>query len=57
MKENPLAFDNKGMLRNAPTREIQQRIIAGRIGELQRQIAGQQANLRAVEQQLRKGVK
>jgi RHS repeat-associated protein len=53
-KQNPLAHDNKGTLKNAATGEIRQKIFQGRIGELERQIAGQQANLRAVEEQLKK---
>jgi hypothetical protein len=35
---NPDAFDNQGLLRNAPTPEIRQRIIDGRIRHLQNEI-------------------
>lgn len=35
---NPDAFDNKGILKNAPTEEIRQRIIDGRIRHLQHEI-------------------
>lgn len=37
-KANPFAFDNKGLLRNAPSDEIRQKIIAGRIRKLEGQI-------------------
>jgi len=35
---NPDAFDNQGVLKNAPTPEIRQKIIDGRIRHLQQEI-------------------
>jgi predicted RNase H-like nuclease (RuvC/YqgF family) len=35
---NPDAFDNKGFLRNAPSEEVRQSIIQGRINHLQHKI-------------------
>lgn len=37
-KANPDAFDNKGFLKNAPTDEIRERIINGRIKHLEDEI-------------------
>lgn len=39
-RANPDAFDNEGRLKNAPTPEIRQRIIDGRIKHLQKEIDG-----------------
>lgn len=36
--KNPDAFDNQGLLRNAPTPEIRQRIIDGRVRHLEQEI-------------------
>ena len=35
---NPDAFDNQGLLKNAPTPDIRQKIIDGRIRHLQQEI-------------------
>ena len=37
-RANPDAFDNKGILKNAPSPEVRQRIIDGRIAHLEREI-------------------
>lgn len=37
-RANPMKFDNKGILRNAASPEIRQKIIEGRIGKLQKEI-------------------
>ncbi len=37
-RRDPDAFDNQGLLRNAPTQEIRERIIQGRIRHLEREI-------------------
>jgi hypothetical protein len=37
-RENPDAYDNQGILKNAPTPEIRQRIIDGRIRHLEAEI-------------------
>ena len=37
-RENPDAFDNQGLLRNAPTQEIRDKIIQGRIQKLEREM-------------------
>jgi hypothetical protein len=39
-KRNPDAFDNKGFLKNAPSQEIRERIIEGRIQHLEGEIRG-----------------
>jgi predicted outer membrane protein len=36
--KNPDAFDNKGFLRNAPSQEVRERIIQGRIRHLENEI-------------------
>jgi hypothetical protein len=47
-KSNPLGHDNLGVLKNAPSPEIRQKIIEGRIRELESQIAKQEGELRKV---------
>ena len=37
-KANPLKYDNKGILKNAPTEQIRQQIVNGRILKLEREI-------------------
>ena len=37
-KQNPDKFDNKGFLKNAPTNEIREKIIQGRIKHLEDEI-------------------
>lgn len=37
-KANPLKFDNKGLLKNAPSDQIRQQIIEGRILKLEKEI-------------------
>ena len=48
-EENPDAYDNDGRLRNAPSQEIREKIIQGRIKELTRQINRQSTDLGSVE--------
>lgn len=48
-KENPLAHDNNGRLKNAPSKEIQQKIIQGRIDQLEKQIRRQTNDLELIE--------
>jgi hypothetical protein len=36
---NPNAYDNLGFLRNAPTEQIRQQIIQGRVGHLEHEMA------------------
>lgn len=50
---NPEAFDNKGILKNAPTPEIRQKIIDGRINQLQKQINKQQGELNKINELLK----
>ncbi len=45
--KNPDAYDNKGLLKNA-TSEIREKIINGRINELQNQITKQQGELNKI---------
>jgi hypothetical protein len=44
-KANPDAFDNKGVLRNAGSPEIRDKIIAGRVRTLQQDIGKQRSEL------------
>jgi hypothetical protein len=44
-RTNPDAVDNQGFLRNAPTEEIRQRIIRGRIRHLEKEIETFQKNI------------
>jgi len=44
-RTNPFAHDNRGLLKNATSDEIRQRIIEGRIKVLERQIAKQKGEL------------
>ena len=37
-RKDPYAFDNKGILKNAPNQKVRDRIIGGRIEHLQREI-------------------
>lgn len=43
--KDPYGHDNKGILENAPTQEIRDKIIQGRIDALQKQINKQQGEL------------
>ena len=47
-KANPLAHDNKGLLRNAPTDATRDNLIAGRVKVLEGQIAKQEGELAKV---------
>lgn len=49
---NPMAHDNKGILANAPSDAIRERIIAGRIKALEGQIAKQEAELAKINKLL-----
>ncbi len=49
---DPMAHDNQGLLANAPTPEIQQKIYEGRINQLQKQINRQQTDLQTIRQEL-----
>jgi hypothetical protein len=44
-RKNPDAFDNEGILQNAPNDAVRQRIIEGRIRHLEREIRGFQQQL------------
>ena len=44
-KENPDAFDNKEMLKDAPSEEIRQKIIEGRIKHLETEISNFQKSI------------
>lgn len=37
-RKNPDAFDNKGFLKNAPSQEVRDRIIQGRVNHLEQEI-------------------
>jgi len=45
-RQNPEGFDNKGVLKNAPSPEIRQRIIEGRIKHLEKEIQAFEKNIR-----------
>jgi hypothetical protein len=49
---NPDAYDNEGILKNAPNPEIRQKIIQGRRGALEKQIKKQRGELNKIEQEL-----
>ena len=44
-RANPDAFDNKGLLKNAPSEQIRQRIIEGRVRHLEKEIQTFQENI------------
>ena len=48
-RKNPAAFDNKGLLKNAPNDAVRQRIIDGRIKHLQQEIEKFLENIRKIE--------
>ena len=50
--QNPDAFDNQGLLKNAPSSEIRQRIIEGRVNHLTREIQGFRDQISKLQQQL-----
>jgi hypothetical protein len=52
-KRNPEAFDNKGTLRNAPSPEVKQNIINGRIKALEGQLQKNQGELVKAQQRLK----
>jgi hypothetical protein len=45
-RQNPDAFDNQGLLKNAPSPEIRQRIVEGRINHLEKEIQAFEKNIR-----------
>ncbi len=49
---NPDAYDNEGILKNAPNPQIRQKIIQGRRGALEKQIKKQRDELTKIEQEL-----
>ena len=51
-RSNPFAQDNRGLLQQAPSREIQMQIISGRIRKLEREIE----NFRTQIEQLRESL-
>ncbi len=44
-KQNPLKYDNLGLLKNAPSNEIRERIIASRVAHLEKEIQTFYANI------------
>jgi hypothetical protein len=52
---DPFAHDNRGILRDAPTAEIRQKIISGRVRELESQITKQEGELRKIVERLGEG--
>lgn len=44
-KQNPLKYDNLGLLKNAPSTEIRERIIASRVAHLEKEIQTFYANI------------
>ena len=49
---DPYAYHNKGILANAPSDEIRQKIIQGRIEELKSQIAGHKSRIQQILKEL-----
>jgi len=45
-RRNPDLFDNKGFLKNAPSSEVRQRIIDGRIRHLENEISNFEQQIR-----------
>lgn len=52
-KKNPDAYDNQGLLKNAPSPEIREKIIQGRIKQLEKQIKKQQGELDKINRLLK----
>lgn len=52
-KKDPLAHDNKGILKNAPNDEIRKKIYEGRIRELEKQIEKHRGELQKIEEALK----
>ena len=50
--QNPDAFDNQGLLKNAPSQQIRQNIIQGRIKHLTSEIQGWREQITKLQQQL-----
>jgi hypothetical protein len=48
--KNPDAYDNQGLLKNAPSPEIRQRIIDGRVKHLQKEIKTFEENIRKIRE-------
>lgn len=48
LEADPFKFDNQGVLKNAPSDEIREKIIAGRIRAIEGQIAKQRGELQKV---------
>ncbi|HYO52474.1 hypothetical protein [Archangium sp.] len=51
-RKNPLSQDNKGLLKNQPP-DVQQKIIEGRIKELERQLEKQRSELEKINEAIR----
>ncbi len=51
---NPFAHDNQGLLRQAPSREVQMQIIQGRIRKLEREISGFRKQIEQLREALSK---
>ena len=50
--QNPDAFDNQGLLKNAPSEQIRQNIIQGRVNHLTSEIQGWREQISKLQQQL-----
>lgn len=52
-KNDPFKHDNDGRLKNAPSKEIQEKIKAGRVTALEKQIAKQEGELAKVIERIK----